>query len=310
MTTLHLGTRKSALALWQAYHVRDQLLALHPGLSVALVPMTTEGDRLLSAPLMSAGGKALFTKELEQSLTEGRIDLAVHSMKDVVAELPAGLTIGAILPREDPRDALVSPLEITDIDSLPAQCHVGTASLRRACQIRHRRPDIVIKNLRGNVNSRLAKLDSGEFSAIILAAAGLKRLGFSDRIRSYVPIDVSLPAAAQGAIGIECRDNDPTTLSYIAPLNDPDTALCVQAERAVTGALAGGCRLPIAAFATLEGRTITVRGLVGEPDGRRLLAHTAQGPADQAERVAAAVTSALLAQGAGAIIERLLKAYP
>jgi len=290
--------------------VRDQLLALYPGLSVEIVPMTTEGDRLLGAPLIAAGGKALFTKELEQSLLEGRIDLAVHSMKDVVAQLPEGLMIGAILKREDPRDALVSPLDITDLDSLPKGSQIGTASLRRASQIRHRRPDLVIKSLRGNVNSRLAKLDAGEFSAIVLAAAGLKRLGFADRIRGYLPIETSLPAAAQGAIGIECRRTDHETRARIAPLNHPETAVCVDAERAVTGVLAGGCRLPIAAFATLSQDTMTIRGLVGEPDGSRLITERATGPVSQATALAVAVGEGLLAQGALAIIERLLKESP
>ncbi len=307
MTTLHLGTRKSALALWQATHVRDRLLALHPGLTVTIVPMTTEGDRQLSGPLVASGGKALFTKELEQALAQGRIDLAVHSMKDVVAELPEGLTIGAILEREDPRDALVSPLAASDLAALPAGTVIGTASLRRACQIRQRRPDLRIENLRGNVNSRLARLDAGEFSGIILAAAGLKRLGLADRISGYLSVDVSLPAAAQGAIGIECRLDDTKTRALIDPLHHPDTALCVAAERIVTATLAGGCRLPIAAFATLEAGQLTVRGLVGEPDGSRLLTDTRRGPAAEPAQLARAVAEGLLSQGAGAIIERLLK---
>ncbi len=307
MTTLHLGTRKSALALWQATHVRDRLLALHPGLTVTIVPMTTEGDRQLSGPLAASGGKALFTKELEQALAEGRVDLAVHSMKDVVAELPEGLAIGAILEREDPRDALVSPLGVSELEALPQGTVIGTASLRRACQIRHRRPDLRIENLRGNVNSRLARLDAGEFSGIILAAAGLKRLGLADRISGYLSIDVSLPAAAQGAIGIECRLDDAKTRGLIDPLHHPDTALCVEAERIVTGTLAGGCRLPIAAFATLDSGELTVRGLVGEPDGSRLLAETRRGPVVDASQIARAVAGGLLSQGAGTIIERLLK---
>jgi len=308
LTTLHLGTRQSALALWQATYVRDRLLTLHPDLTIDIIPMTTEGDRLLSAPLIAAGGKALFTKELEQGLCVGRIDLAVHSMKDVVAQLPAGLTIGAILEREDPRDALVSLLDITDLDSLPKGARIGTASLRRASQLRYKRPDLAIESLRGNVNSRLAKLDAGEFAAIILAAAGLKRLGFADRICGYLPIEASLPAAAQGAIGIECRVADHETRARIAPLNHPETAICVDAERAVTGALAGGCRLPIAAFATLDQGTITIRGLVGEPDGSRLITETVTGPVAQAVALAIAVAEGLQAQGALAIIERLLGA--
>ncbi len=307
VTTLHLGTRKSALALWQATHVRDRLLALHPGLNVTIVPMTTMGDRQLSGPLTASGGKALFTKELEQGLSEGRIDLAVHSMKDVVAQLPEGLTIGAILEREDPRDALVSALRVAGLDDLPPGARIGTASLRRSCQIRHGRPDLHIETLRGNVNSRLARLDAGEFSAIILAAAGLKRLGLAERISGYLPINVSLPAASQGAIGIECRQADAQTTALIAPLHHPDTALCVEAERAVTGALEGGCRLPIAAFATLEDDRLTLRALVGEPDGSRLLTETRRGPAAEAAAIAREVVAGLLSQGAGTIIERLLK---
>lgn len=307
VTTLHLGTRKSALALWQATHVRDRLLALHPDLNVTIVPMTTTGDRQLSGPLTASGGKALFTKELEQGLWEGRIDLAVHSMKDVVAQLPEGLTIGAILEREDPRDALVSALGVSDLGGLPSRARIGTASLRRACQIRHRRPDLRIENLRGNVNSRLARLDAGEYSAIILAAAGLKRLGLAERISGYLPIDVSLPAASQGAIGIECRLTDARTRALIAPLHHPGTAQCVEAERAVTGALEGGCRLPIAAFATLADGQLTLRALVGEPDGSQLLTETRSGPAADLATTARAVVDGLLSQGAGAIIERLLK---
>ncbi len=310
MTTLHLGTRKSALALWQAAYVRDQLLALHPHLTVETIAMTTEGDRLLSAPLIAAGGKALFTKELEQGLCERRIDIAIHSMKDVVAQLPEGLTIGAILAREDPRDALVSPLSAQTLEDLPFGSRIGTASLRRASQILHSRPDLVIENLRGNVNSRLARLDAGEFAAIVLAAAGLKRLGFADRIAGYLPIEVSLPAAAQGAIGIECRADDQDTQALIAPLNHPETALCVQAERVVTAALAGGCRLPIAAFAMVAEAQITIRGLVGETNGSRLIKAAATGPVAAAQELAATVAERLRTQGAMAIIDRLLKAAP
>lgn len=269
--------------------------------------MTTEGDRLLSAPLIAAGGKALFTKELEHGLLERRIDIAIHSMKDVVAQLPEGLTIGAILAREDPRDALVSAINAKTLEDLPHGSLVGTASLRRASQIRHRRPDLVIENLRGNVNSRLSRLDAGEFTAIVLAAAGLKRLGFAERIGAYLGIEISLPAAAQGAIGIECRAEDQETQALIAPLNHPKTALCVQAERTVTGALAGGCRLPVAAFATQEGSEITIRGLVGEPDGSRLIKASATGPVAAAQDLSWAVAESLKAQGALTLIERLLK---
>ncbi|MHB1566355.1 MAG: hydroxymethylbilane synthase [Acidiferrobacter sp.] len=309
MITLRLGTRKSALALWQASHVRDRLRALDPQLAVTLVPMTTEGDRQLTGPLLQAGGKALFTKELEQSLLEGRIDIAVHSMKDVVAELPPGLGIGAILEREDPRDAWIS-LGAAGLDDLAAGSVVGTASLRRACQLRQRRPDLTVNPLRGNVNSRLARLDRGDFSAIILAAAGLHRLGFAARINRYLDVSISLPAAAQGAIGIEYRLDDGATRARIALLNHPPTAVCVAAERAVSGALAGGCRLPVAAFAVFDGPALWVRGLVGEPDGSALIRSERRGPAAQAVALGQAVAADLRAQGAGAIVDRLLHAAP
>ncbi|MDA8390995.1 MAG: hydroxymethylbilane synthase [Gammaproteobacteria bacterium] len=309
MTTLYLGTRKSALALWQANHVRERLLACHRDLTITLVPMTTEGDRRLGGPLVETGGKALFTKELEQGLLERRIDLAVHSMKDVVAELPAGLVIAAILEREDPRDALIAGPGAT-LAALPAGLRVGTESLRRRAQIQAVRPDLQLAGLRGNVNSRLARFDRGEYGALILAAAGLKRLGFTDRISSYLEPDISLPAAAQGAIGIECRAHDDATQAYVTALHHPDTAVCVQAERIVNAVLAGGCRLPIGAFATLEGPDIRIRGLVGEPDGRHLLRAERRGERGAAASLARAVAEDLLHQGAGRIIDALRNSAP
>ncbi len=309
MTTLYLGTRKSALALWQAHHVRERLLACHPDLVITLVPMVTEGDRRLGGPLIDTGGKALFTKELEQGLVEGRIDFAVHSMKDVVADLPAGLAIAAILEREDPRDALVARGPMT-LAELPAGTRVGTESLRRRAQIQAIRPDLLFAGLRGNVNSRLARLDAGEYGAVILAAAGLKRLGFADRISAYLAPEVSLPAAAQGAIGIECRADDHATRACVAVLHDADTAVCVEAERVVNAVLAGGCRLPVAAFATLDGAAIRIRGIVAEPAGKRLLRAERQGDRHAAESLARAVAGDLLAQGADRIIEALVKNPP
>lgn len=307
LTTLRLGTRKSALALWQAAHVRDRLRSTDPALAVTLVPMTTTGDRELAGPLLHAGGKALFTKELEQGLLEGRIDIAVHSMKDVVAELPPGLSIGAILERADPRDAWLSPCA-AGIEALPAGSIIGTASLRRACQLRQQRPDLLVSPLRGNINSRLARLDRGDFQAIVLAAAGLQRLGLAARITRYLDVEVSLPAAAQGAIGIECRLDDSATQARIAPLHHVPTAVCIEAERAVSSALAGGCRLPVAAFAVLDGADLWIRGLVGEPDGSRLLRSARRGPLTQAMALGQAVADDLRAQGAGAIVGRLLHA--
>lgn len=304
MTTLYLGTRKSALALWQANHVRERLLAHHRDLTITLVPMTTEGDRRLGGPLVDTGGKALFTKELEQGLLERRIDLAVHSMKDVVADLPDGLTIAAILEREDPRDALVAGAGAT-LGGLPEGLRVGTESLRRRAQIQAVRPDLRLVGLRGNVNSRLARFDQGEYGALILAAAGLKRLGFTDRISAYLEPEISLPAAAQGAIGIECRADDEATRACVAALHHPDTAVCVEAERIVSGVLAGGCRLPIGVFATLKGSELRIRGVVGEPDGRRLLHAERCGDRKTAASLARAVARDLLDQGADRIIDAL-----
>lgn len=305
MTILHLGTRKSALALWQAMHVRDLLLTDHPDLAINVVSMTTEGDRLLDKPLITAGGKALFTKELEQNLLSRRTDIAVHSMKDVSTELPEGLMIGAVLAREDPRDALVS-LKFSHLADLPIGSRIGTASLRRISQLRHIRADLVMETLRGNVNTRLDHLDRGDFDAIILAAAGLKRLGLSHRIRAFLDIETCLPAAAQGAIGIECRSDDAATRALLAPLNDPTTVLCIEAERAVTAALAGGCRLPVAAFATVVDGMISIQGRVGDPDGTRILRAQRAGPVDQRIALGQAVAADLREQGAQDILDRLL----
>src|SRR5512139_2287512 len=246
-----IATRKSQLALWQAEHVRERLLSVHPGLRVELLPLSTQGDRILDVPLAKIGGKGLFVKELETAMLEGRADLAVHSMKDVPMDFPPELGLGAILAREDPHDAFVSNA-YARLDDLPDGARVGTSSLRRQCQLRARRPDLRILDLRGNVNTRLRKLDEGEYDAIVLASAGLLRLGMGERIRARIPATDSLPAVGQGAIGVEIRNDDAGLRALLAPLHDADCADCVSAERAMNRALQGGCQVPIAGFATVD----------------------------------------------------------
>lgn len=304
MTQINIATRKSPLALWQAEYVRDRLLAAHPGLNVELVRMSTQGDKILDSPLAKIGGKGLFVKELEDGLLSGRADIAVHSMKDVPVELPAGLHLPVICEREDPRDAFVSNNYPT-FDALPNGARVGTSSLRRQCQIMTRRPDLKIVSLRGNVNTRLAKLDAGEFDAIILAAAGLKRLGFEQRITAHLGTDVSLPAIGQGAVGIECRSDDPVINTLIAALDDPDTHTRVAAERAMNHRLEGGCQVPIAGHATLEGDMLYLRGLVGAPDGSRVIRGEVRGPRADAEKLGVALADDLLSRGAAAILKEV-----
>nr|WP_312230856.1 hydroxymethylbilane synthase [Pseudomonas sp.] len=298
---IRIATRKSALALWQAEHVKARLEAAHPGLQVSLVPMVSKGDKLLDAPLAKIGGKGLFVKELETALLEDQADIAVHSMKDVPMDFPAGLGLFCICEREDPRDAFVSNT-FESLDALPAGSVVGTSSLRRQAQLLARRPDLKIHFLRGNVNTRLAKLDAGEYDAIILAAAGLIRLGFEARIRVFISAEHSLPAGGQGAVGIECRVGDAELQQLLAPLNHTETALRVTAERAMNKRLNGGCQVPIACYAILDGEQLWLRGLVGEPDGRRLLRAEQRGSAEDAERLGIEVAEALLAQGAGEIL--------
>ena len=302
--TLRIATRKSPLALWQAEHVAAALTAAHPGLVVEIVGMTTKGDRILDAPLAKVGGKGLFVKELEQGMLTGQADIAVHSMKDVPVDFPDGLHLAVILEREDPLDALVSN-RFESLDALPAGARVGTSSLRRQCQLAARRPDLRIEPLRGNVNTRLAKLDGGDYDAIILAAAGLIRLGFQSRIRARISPQDSLPAIGQGAIGIECRTDDPRVNTLISPLHHGDTALRVRAERAMNARLHGGCQVPIAGHATLAGGTLHLRGLVGTPDGTRILRAEAEAPSSDPESLGAAVAAELLAQGADAILSAL-----
>ncbi len=300
---IRIATRKSALALWQAEYVKARLEASHPGLKVSLVPMVSRGDKLLDAPLAKIGGKGLFVKELETALMENEADIAVHSMKDVPMEFPEGLGLYCICEREDPRDAFVSN-HFDDLDALPPGSVVGTSSLRRQAQLLARRPDLKIQFLRGNVNTRLAKLDAGEYDAIILAAAGLIRLGFGDRIRSSIGVDESLPAGGQGAVGIECRTGDSELHALLECLNHAPTATRVVAERALNKRLNGGCQVPIACYAVLEGEQLWLRGLVGQPDGTVLLRAEGRAPAAEAEALGVQVAEELLAQGA----EQILKA--
>lgn len=300
---IRIATRKSALALWQAEYVKACLEASHPGLKVSLVPMVSRGDKLLDAPLAKIGGKGLFVKELETALLENEADIAVHSMKDVPMEFPEGLGLYCICEREDPRDAFVSN-RFDSLDALPPGSVVGTSSLRRQAQLLARRPDLKIQFLRGNVNTRLAKLDAGEYDAIILAAAGLIRLGFGERIRSSIGVDESLPAGGQGAVGIECRTGDSEVHALLACLNHAPTATRVVAERALNKRLNGGCQVPIACYAVLEGEQLWLRGLVGQPDGTLLLRAEGRAPAAEAEALGVQVAEELLDQGA----EQILKA--
>ena len=299
--TLTIATRESPLALWQANHVKAALEEAHTGLEVVLLGMTSRGDQLLEVPLAKVGGKGLFVKELETALLDGRADIAVHSMKDVPMAFPEGLTLGAICEREDPTDAFVSNAHGSLAD-LPSGSIVGTSSLRRECQLRAQRPDLEVKFLRGNVNTRLRKLDAGEYDAIILASAGLKRLGFGERIAAQIPVADSLPAGGQGAVGIELRDDDAATASLLAPLHHAETAVRVSAERAMNRRLEGGCQVPIACYAELNGDTLWLRGLVGSPDGETILRAEAQGPAGDAEQLGVAVAEDLLSKGAGDIL--------
>jgi len=302
MTELvRIATRQSPLALWQAEYVKARLLELHPQLQVELVKMVTQGDKILDTPLAKVGGKGLFVKELETGLLNGDADIAVHSMKDVPVEFPDGLFLAVICPRENPFDAFVSN-QYTNIENLPQGAKVGTSSMRRACQLRAWRSDLEILDLRGNVNTRLRKLDEGQYDAIILACAGLIRLGFADRIKQQIPDSISLPAIGQGAVGIEAREGDERILKLIAPLNDEDTAVRVRAERAMNHRLEGGCQVPIGGFATLTGDQVYMRGLVGRPDGSRIVRGEIRGSRDQVESMGRQLAEQLLAQGADKIL--------
>jgi len=304
-----IATRQSPLALWQAHYVQQRLMAAHPGLRVELVPMVTKGDVILDTPLAKVGGKGLFVKELELAMLEDRADLAVHSMKDVPVAFPLGLGLVTICEREDPRDAFVSN-HYDSLDALPQGAVVGTSSLRRQSQISERRPDLVIRSLRGNVGTRLSKLDAGEYEAIILAAAGLKRLGLESRIRQPLPAEISLPAVGQGAVGIECRLDDSELISLLQALNHDDTAVCVKAERAMNTRLEGGCQVPIGSFALLEGDQLWLRGLVGAPDGSVMVRGERRGSRAEAEAMGVSLADELLGNGARDILREVYQGQP
>jgi len=299
---LRIATRKSALALWQANHITQALEAAHPGVEVELVGFTTSGDRWLSAPLSEVGGKGLFVKELEQAMLEGAADFAVHSMKDVPAVLPDPFVLGAIGYRADVRDVLVSRSGAT-LAALPESARVGSASLRRAAQLKHLRGDLRIEPIRGNVNTRLDKLDAGDYDALVLAGAGLERLGLADRASEYLDIEISLPAAGQGALGIECRADRDDLIALLQPLNDPEVAQCVTAERAVSRGLNADCSLPVAAYAERRDAAVYVRARVGSPDGVTLL--HAEATAADPEEAGLQAADALRAQGATELLDSL-----
>ncbi|WP_413113060.1 hydroxymethylbilane synthase [Thaumasiovibrio sp. DFM-14] len=301
---LRIATRQSALALWQAEYVKAELEKIHPLLNVVLVPMVTKGDIILDTPLAKVGGKGLFVKELENAMLEDRADIAVHSMKDVPVEFPPGLGLVTICQRDDPRDAFVSN-QYASLNELPSGAVVGTSSLRRECQLREARPDLIVKSLRGNVNTRLSKLDNGDYDAIILACAGLNRLDMTDRIREAIPAEQSLPAVGQGAVGIECRLDDERVKALLAPLGDADTTTRVLTERAMNNHLQGGCQVPIGSYSELQGDQIWLRALVGEPDGSHIVRGEIRGPREQGEQLGRTLGQQLLNQGAKAILDRL-----
>ena len=298
---LRIATRQSPLALWQAHYVKERLEAHHPQLQVELVPMVTRGDVILDTPLAKVGGKGLFVKELELAMLEDRADIAVHSMKDVPVAFPQGLGLAVICERGDPRDAFVSN-HYASIDALPAGSVVGTSSLRRQCQLAASRPDLIIRSLRGNVGTRLSKLDAGDYDAIILAVAGLQRLGLESRIRQPLSAEQSLPAVGQGAVGIECRMDDERTLALLAPLNHQETAIRVAAERAMNTRLEGGCQVPIGSYAELIDGDVWLRALVGSPDGQRIVRGERRGPAHEAHALGVSLAEELLNGGAREIL--------
>jgi len=302
MNLLRIATRKSPLALWQSEHVAARLRDAHPGLEVLLVPMSTRGDEVLDRSLAAIGGKGLFLKELELAMQRGEADCAVHSLKDVPMELEPGFALPAILARADHADAFVSNA-FDGLHALPHGARVGTSSLRRQAQLRARRPDLELRDLRGNVNTRLARLDAGDYDAIVLACAGLQRLGFEARIRARLDAPDWLPAPAQGAIAIECRDDDAATRALCATLDDAPTRTCVEAERAMNRALHGSCHVPVAAFARLGGARLSLRGLVGSAADGRLVRADGEGDAQAPEALGVAVADDLLQQGARALLD-------
>lgn len=304
MKVLKIATRQSPLALWQAEHIKARLLAAHADLQVELVTFVTQGDRILDTPLAKIGGKGLFVKELENALLDGRADLAVHSMKDVPMDLPEGLCLPVTCTREDPTDAFVSN-HYASLAELPQGARLGTSSLRRRCQMQALRPDLQVIDLRGNVGTRLGKLDAGQYDAIILASAGLKRLQLAERIRESLAPELSLPAVGQGALGLECRVGDTETLARIACLLDPETDVCVRAERAFNHRLMGGCQVPIAGYAVLQDGELWLRGRVGSVDGSELLKAELRGASEQAEQLGRALAEQLLEMGADRLLAQL-----
>ncbi|HEB74790.1 MAG TPA: hydroxymethylbilane synthase [Nitrospirae bacterium] len=311
-----IGTRGSRLALWQAEWVRSELERLHPGLSVEINKIRTTGDKILDVPLAKVGGKGLFVKEIEEALLRHEADIAVHSMKDVPTEFPEGLHLAVICRREDPRDAFISRRDgdggfrFKGLEHLPEGAVVGTSSLRRSCQLLNLRPDLRIKQLRGNIDTRLRKLDEGEFDAVILAAAGIKRLGWNDRITELLPPEVSLPAIGQGAVGIECRVEDPFINGLLAPLNHEETAVCVRTERAFLRRLEGGCQVPIGAHARLSSGKLVLDGLVGSVSGDRIIRGREEGGPDAAEPVGIGLAEDLLSRGAREILDSVYGRNP
>uniref|UniRef100_A0A3B0LZT2 Porphobilinogen deaminase n=1 Tax=Arsenophonus endosymbiont of Trialeurodes vaporariorum TaxID=235567 RepID=A0A3B0LZT2_9GAMM len=302
--TLRIATRKSPLAMWQAIFIKTQLEKHHPALTIELIPMSTQGDILLDTPLAKIGGKGLFVKELENALLENRADIAVHSIKDIPATFPNNLGLMAICQRGDPRDAFVSN-QYDSLDALPAGSIIGTSSLRRQCQLRHTYPHLVIRDLRGNVGTRLSKLDNGEYDGIILSAAGLKRLSLETRIRMPLPPEQSLPAVGQGAIGIECRPDDYHTQHFLAALHHHDTAICIQAERAVNNRLEGGCQVPIGSYAIWQNKQIWLRALVGAPDGSQIIRAERYFTPEDAQQVSIELAEELLNNGAKQILNKI-----
>ena len=302
--TLKIATRQSPLALWQANYVKDRLQQLYPDLTIELVPMVTKGDVILDSPLAKIGGKGLFVKELENALLNKEADIAVHSMKDVPMQFPEGLGLAVICQREDPRDAFVSHSYRTFVE-LPQGAVVGTSSLRRQCQLKALRPDLDIRSLRGNVGTRLSKLDNGDYDAIILASAGLIRLGLADRIASFIDVEQSLPAAGQGAVGIECRTDDMQVQALLAPLADAETTYCVLAERAMNNHLQGGCQVPIGGYAVLQQGQLYLRALVGDIDGSRIIRAEGKSAVENAEVLGVKIAEQLLAQGADKILQAI-----
>lgn len=301
---LIIASRESALALWQAEHIAERLRALYPAMRVRILGMTTQGDQILDSPLSKIGGKGLFVKELEMAMAEGRAHIAVHSIKDVPMNLPEGFQLAAIGEREDPRDAFVS-CTYASLDALPARARVGTSSLRRECQLRARFPQLIVEPLRGNVQTRLRKLDEGQYDAIILAAAGLKRLGLGARIRNEISPEQSLPAVGQGALGIECLAGREDLAALLAPLNHSATADCVRAERAMSRALGGSCQVPLGGYAQIADGVLNLRGFVAEINGSRIISGSVSGPCADAERLGCQLADQLLARGAGEILAAL-----